>query len=80
MDCWDVVGNAANILGIISFPFAIYELIAIKSCIKKAQESMNELLILKDYQTISELTNMCSKMQEDLSRIIGNHSKKCATK
>lgn len=80
MNCWDVVGNAANILGIISFPFAIYELIAIKSRIKKAQESMNELLILKDYQTISELTNMCSKMQEDLSRIIGNHSKKGVTK
>lgn len=36
MDYWDVVGNAANILGIISFPFAIYELIAIKSRIKKA--------------------------------------------
>ena len=79
MDCWGVVGTISSILGIASFPFAIYELITIKTRIKKAQESMQELLILKDYQTISELSNTCSKIQESLSRIIGNHSKKGVT-
>lgn len=76
MDAWNVVGNIANILGIVSFPVAIYELIKIKSRMKKAQESMNELLVLKDYQSISELSNRSSKMQEELSKIITNHSKK----
>ena len=54
MDCWGAVGTISSILGIVSFPFAIYELITIKTRVKKAQESMKELLILKDYQTISE--------------------------
>lgn len=76
MDAWNVVGNIANILGIVSFPVVIYELIKIKSRMKKAQESMNELLVLKDYQSISELSNRSSKMQEELSKIITNHSKK----
>ena len=57
-----------------------YELLSIKSRMKKAQESMNELLVLKDYQTISELSNRTSKMQEELSKIITNHSKKGVTK
>lgn len=50
MDCWGVVGTISSILGIVSFPFGIYELITIKTRVKKAQESMKELLILKDYQ------------------------------
>lgn len=77
---WNIIGNVANLLGIISFPFAIYELITIKSRMKKAQESMNELLVLKDYQSISELSNRSSKIQEELSKIITNHSKKGITK
>lgn len=79
-DMWNVIGNIANFLGIISFPFAIYELLTIKSRMKKAQDSMNELLILKDYQSISELSNRSSKMQEELSKIIINHSQKGITK
>lgn len=78
--CWEIVGDIANVLGILSFPIALYELFTIKSRMKKAQESMKELLILKDYQAISELSNRASKIQEELSKVINNHSKKGITK
>lgn len=74
---WDLLkniemGDVADFLGIISFPFAVFELLTIKSRMKKAEESMKELIVLKDYQTISELLNKVSRMLEDLSKIRTN--------
>ena len=72
---WSIIGNTANIIGIISLPWAIIELFILKSRVKKAQESMKEMIILKDYQTLSSVSSIVLKIQEDLSKVINNHNK-----
>lgn len=75
-DFFKTVGHIADVIGVVSLPWAIVELFILKSRIKSTQKSMDELLLIKEYQTLSKLSSIISRIQEEISTILLQHGKK----
>ena len=75
-DFFKIIGYIADVIGVVSLPWAIVELFILKSRVKSTQKSMDELLIIKEYQTLSQLSSIISRIQEEISTILLQHGKK----
>ena len=74
-DFFKIIGYIADVIGVVSLPWAIVELFILKSRVKSTQKSMDELLIIKEYQTLSQLSSIISRIQEEISTILLQHGK-----
>ena len=73
---WDVIANIASICSIVALPIAIWQILDLKSKVKRTETSIKKVLEIKEYQKLNGLANIVSKQYTEISELISNVTKK----